>query len=69
MLLAPEPEKARFPELVPGAMETVEDQACSSSDRLTPLSFHGLRSAVKLRVESIDMRDDLDTLVDPWNSV
>ena len=37
----------------------------SSSARLTPLSFHGLRSALKLLVDSIEIREDLDTLLDP----
>jgi len=30
-----------------------------------PLSFHGFLSAWKLRVDSIEIRDDLDTLLEP----
>jgi hypothetical protein len=37
----------------------------SSSGRLTPLSFQGFLSALKLRVDSMEMSEDLDTLLDP----
>lgn len=40
-------------------------QGFSSSARLTPLSFQGFRSALKLRVDSIEMSDDLETLAEP----
>ena len=40
-------------------------QGLSSSGRLTPLSFQGFRSALKLRVDSMEIRDDLETLFDP----
>ena len=41
--------------------------ALSSSLRFTPLSFHGLRSRLKLRVDSSEMREVLDTLAEPLN--
>lgn len=40
-------------------------QGFSSSARFTPLSFQGFRSALKLRVDSIEMSDDLETLAEP----
>lgn len=40
-------------------------QGFSSSGKLTPLSFQGFRSALKLRVDSIEIRDDFDTLLEP----
>lgn len=40
-------------------------QGASSSGKFTPLSFQGLRSALKLRVDSIEMSEDLDTLLEP----
>jgi len=42
-----------------------EDQGFSSSGRLTPLSFQGFRSALKLLVDSMEMRDVFDTLLEP----
>lgn len=41
----------------------------SSSGRFTPLSFQGFRSALKLRVDSIEIKDDFDTLLEPLKSV
>ncbi len=38
---------------------------CLPSGRLIPLSFQGLRSALKLLVDSIEIKEDLDTLLDP----
>ena len=37
----------------------------SSSGRFTPLSFHGLRSALKLRADSMEISEDLETLLEP----
>jgi hypothetical protein len=38
----------------------------SSSGKLTPLSFHGLRSALKLLVDSMEIKEDFDTLLEPF---
>src|ERR1700712_2686174 len=40
--------------------------APSSSAKLTPLSFHGLRSALKLLVDSMEIKDVLETLFEPF---
>lgn len=40
-------------------------QGFSSSAKFTPLSFQGLRSALKLRVDSMEMSDDLETFAEP----
>ena len=44
----------------------VVGHGAESSSKLTPLSFHGLRSALKLRVDSIEIKEDLETLLDPF---
>lgn len=41
-------------------------QGASFSARLTPLSFQGLRSALKLLVDSMEIREDFETLLDPF---
>lgn len=38
----------------------------SSSGKLTPLSFQGLRSALKLLVDSMEIKEDLETLFEPF---